>query len=110
MMWHACYRKYHNTAYAPYFEKGDAILASMALMDGSMVRITKMVAGWVQVVFVQGNFNADNCLAGGRTMNYGPFSFLDVYHPLAAKWTGSGEHFWFHESTECGICQLCSPC
>jgi uncharacterized protein YdiU (UPF0061 family) len=29
------------------------------------------------VGFVQGNFNSDNCLAAGRTMDYGPFGFQE---------------------------------
>lgn len=102
MMWHACYREYHDTAYSPYYDNGDAISASIALMEGTMDRIATMVAGWVRVGFVQGNFNADNCLVGGRTMDYGPFGFVDVYHPLAAKWTGSGEHFGFMNQPNAG--------
>jgi len=102
MMWHACYREYYDTAYLPHYEQRDAISASIALMEGSMVRIAAMVAGWVRVGFVQGNFNADNCLVGGRTMDYGPFGFVDVYHPLAAKWTGSGEHFGFMNQPNAG--------
>ena len=53
--------------------------AALALMEGAMHRIATMVAGWIRVGFIQGNFNADNCLIGGRTMDYGPFGFLDVY-------------------------------
>jgi len=79
MMWHACYREYYNTAYAPYYEKKDAKSAALALLDGAMNNIAKMVGGWIRVGFVQGNFNADNCLVGGRTMDYGPFGFLDIY-------------------------------
>jgi uncharacterized protein YdiU (UPF0061 family) len=79
MLWHACYREYYDEAYAPYFETKDAKAAALALMEGSMNKIADMVAGWVRVGFVQGNFNADNCLVGGRTMDYGPFGFLDVY-------------------------------
>ena len=36
-------------------------------------RLTGMIAEWIRVGFCQGNFNADNCLVGGRTMDYGPF-------------------------------------
>ena len=67
-----------------------------------MVRIATVVVGWVRVGFVQGNCNADDCLVGGRTMDYGPFGFVDVYHPLAAKWTGSGEHFGFMNQPNAG--------
>lgn len=79
MMWHACYREYYNDAYEPYWESKDAKSAAMALMNGTMNTLSRMVANWVRVGFVQGNFNADNCLVGGRTMDYGPFGFLDVY-------------------------------
>lgn len=68
MLWHACYREYYDEAYAPYYENKDVNAAALALMEGSMNKIADMVAGWVRVGFVQGNFNADNCLVGGRTM------------------------------------------
>jgi uncharacterized protein YdiU (UPF0061 family) len=35
-------------------------------------------------------------------MDYGPFGFVDVYHPLAAKWTRSGEHFGFMNQPSAG--------
>ena len=79
MFWHACYREYYDEAYAPYYATKDATSAALALMEGAMHRIATMVAGWIRVGFIQGNFNADNCLIGGRTMDYGPFGFLDVY-------------------------------
>ena len=83
MLWHACYREYYDEAYAPYWNeeegKRDAKGAAMALMEASMMKIANMVGGWIRVGFVQGNFNADNCLIGGRTMDYGPFGFVDVY-------------------------------
>lgn len=53
MMWHACFREYYDEAYAPYWESKDAKSAAIALMDAAMVRIAKMVAGWVRVGFVQ---------------------------------------------------------
>ena len=31
-----------------------------------------------------------------------PFGFLDVYHPLSAKWTGSGDHFGFMNQPNAG--------
>jgi len=102
MLWHACYREYYETAYEPYYDKKDAKSAALALMNGAMNNIAKMIGGWIRVGFVQGNFNADNCLVGGRTMDYGPFGFLDVYHPLSAKWTGSGEHFGFMNQPNAG--------
>ena len=34
-------------------------------------RICRLIGEWLRVGFCQGNFNADNCLVGGRTMDYG---------------------------------------
>ena len=42
-------------------------------------RLTGMIAHWIRVGFCQGNFNADNCLVGGRTMDYGPFGALQLH-------------------------------
>ena len=89
MFWHACYREYYDEAYAPYYETKDATAAALALMEGAMHRIANMVAGWIRVGFIQGNFNADNCLVGGRTMDYGPFGFIDVYVSILLSPTGT---------------------
>ena len=78
-LWHACYREFHDEAYAPYYEQKNTKAAALALLECSMSKIAEMVAGWIRVGFVQGNFNADNCLVSGNTMDYGPFGFLDVY-------------------------------
>jgi len=58
-------------------------------------RLTSLVANWVRVGFCQGNFNSDNCAAGGFTLDYGPFGFCDEFDPLFQSWTGGGHHFSF---------------
>ena len=58
-------------------------------------RLTSLVANWIRVGYCQGNFNSDNCAAGGFTLDYGPFGFCDVYNPKYQPWTGGGEHFSF---------------
>jgi len=58
-------------------------------------RLTSLVAHWIRVGYCQGNFNADNCAAGGFTLDYGPFGFCDVYDPQFQPWTGGGHHFSF---------------
>jgi uncharacterized protein YdiU (UPF0061 family) len=35
--------------------------------------------------------------------DYGPFGWVDEYHPLAAKWTGSGDHFGFMNQPKAGF-------
>jgi uncharacterized protein YdiU (UPF0061 family) len=58
-------------------------------------RLTSLVANWIRVGYCQGNFNSDNCAAGGFTLDYGPFGFCDVFDPNYQPWTGGGEHFAF---------------
>ncbi|OUR88242.1 hypothetical protein A9Q81_24550 [Gammaproteobacteria bacterium 42_54_T18] len=56
-------------------------------------RLTSLVANWIRVGFCQGNFNSDNCAAGGFTLDYGPFGFCDVFKSDYQPWTGGGHHF-----------------
>ena len=58
-------------------------------------RLTALVANWIRVGYCQGNFNSDNCAAGGFTLDYGPFGFCDVFDPHYQPWTGGGRHFSF---------------
>jgi uncharacterized protein YdiU (UPF0061 family) len=58
-------------------------------------RLTSLVAHWMRVGYCQGNFNSDNCAAGGYTLDYGPFGFCELFDPRFQPWTGGGEHFCF---------------
>ncbi|EIF51352.1 YdiU family protein [Sulfurovum sp. AR] len=58
-------------------------------------RLTALVANWIRVGYCQGNFNSDNCAAGGFTLDYGPFGFIDMFDPRYQPWTGGGVHFSF---------------
>ncbi|MFU8838220.1 MAG: protein adenylyltransferase SelO [Thiohalomonadaceae bacterium] len=58
-------------------------------------RLTRLVANWIRVGYCQGNFNSDNCAAGGFTLDYGPFGFCDMFDPNYQPWTGGGQHFAF---------------
>jgi len=58
-------------------------------------RLTSLVANWIRVGYCQGNFNSDNCAAGGFTLDYGPFGFCDVFNPHHQPWTGGGHHYSF---------------
>jgi uncharacterized protein YdiU (UPF0061 family) len=58
-------------------------------------RLTSLIAHWIRVGYCQGNFNSDNCAAGGFTLDYGPFGFCDVFNPQYQPWTGGGHHFSF---------------
>ncbi len=58
-------------------------------------RLTSLVANWLRIGYCQGNFNSDNCAAGGFTLDYGPFGFCEIFDPEFQPWTGGGKHFSF---------------
>ena len=58
-------------------------------------RLTSLVANWLRVGYCQGNFNSDNCAAGGYTLDYGPFGFCEIFDTKFQPWTGGGNHFSF---------------
>ena len=58
-------------------------------------RLTSLIANWIRVAYCQGNFNSDNCAAGGFTLDYGPFGFCEIFDPEFQPWTGGGKHFSF---------------
>ena len=62
-------------------------------------RLTSLVANWIRVGYCQGNFNSDNCAAGGFTLDYGPFGFCDEFSPHYQPWIGGGHHFSFLNQT-----------
>jgi uncharacterized protein YdiU (UPF0061 family) len=58
-------------------------------------RLTSLVANWQRIGYCQGNYNSDNCAAGGFTLDYGPFGFCEIFDTQFQPWTGGGEHFSF---------------
>lgn len=66
-------------------------------------RLATLTADWIRVGFVQGNFNSDNCLVAGRTMDYGPFGFMEKFDPLWNMWIGGGRHFAFLNQHIAGV-------
>jgi serine/tyrosine/threonine adenylyltransferase len=103
IIWHACKREYKKEVYDPFIESNNLEGAATRFLELAATKIADMVAGWVRVGFAQGNFNADNCLVGGKTMDYGPFGWIEEFSPLFAKWTGSGQHFGFLNQPSAGL-------
>jgi len=46
-----------------------------------------LVSEWQRVGYIQGNMNSDNCLLNGRTVDYGPFGYLEEFDPRAQPFT-----------------------
>lgn len=44
-------------------------------------RVAYLVSQWLRVGYIQGNMNSDNTLVGGRTMDYGPFGWMETFDP-----------------------------
>lgn len=95
---HALFREFPDIAPEGKFEERVA-----AMLGECSKRIATLMAEWLRIGFCQGNFNADNCLVAGRTMDYGPFGWMDEYDPLFAKWVGSGEHYAYANQPGAGL-------
>ena len=86
---HLIERNYKD-AIDPNLTFADQVVELGALFRG---RLTELVSNWIRVGYCQGNFNSDNCAAGGYTLDYGPFGFCELFEPRFQPWTGGGEHF-----------------
>ena len=75
----------------------DQVLELARLFRG---RLIALVVNWMRVGYCQGNFNSDNCAAGGFTLDYGPFGFCELFDPRFQPWTGGGEHFCFFNQAQ----------
>lgn len=60
----------------------------------------ELAAQWLRVGYAQSNFNSDNCLVSGVTVDYGPFGFVERYRPDYVMWIGGGRHFSFQNQPE----------
>jgi len=79
---------------------------SWTLIKHTVERVANMTVQWLRVGFCQGNFNSDNCLLSGRTMDYGPFGFVERFDPGFGSWEGSGSHFAFMNQTQAGMMNM----
>ena len=54
-----------------------------ALLVRVIERQAQLVAKWMQVGFIHGVMNTDNCAIAGETIDYGPCAFMDAFDPAA---------------------------
>jgi serine/tyrosine/threonine adenylyltransferase len=64
-----------------YSEHQGSEFAPLALLDAVMTAQATLIAKWMNLGFVHGVMNTDNCSIAGETIDYGPCAFLDVYDP-----------------------------
>lgn len=94
---YAIYREYPELLFN-MTELSDMYIKSFAdpnIYVQFMRSITKssaqLVADWLRIGYCQGNINSDNVLIGGRTIDYGPFGFMDVYDHYYQPFTSDSE-------------------
>ena len=92
---HALDREYPDLAASLHGSEVTLADKVVAMAREFGVRLSHLVADWIRVGYCQGNFNSDNCALGGRTLDYGPFGFMEAYDPAFQMWIGGGEHFAF---------------
>ena len=61
------------------------------LADAAARAQARLITEWLRVGYVQGNMNSDNALVGGRTLDYGPFAFMEAYDPEFQPFTSDPE-------------------
>jgi uncharacterized protein YdiU (UPF0061 family) len=54
-----------------------------ALLARVVERQAQLIARWMQVGFIHGVMNTDNCSIAGETIDYGPCAFMDAFDPDA---------------------------
>jgi uncharacterized protein YdiU (UPF0061 family) len=53
----------------------------VALLNAVIARQATLIARWMQVGFIHGVMNTDNCSIAGETIDYGPCAFMDAFDP-----------------------------
>ena len=61
----------------------------------------KLVADWFRVGYCHGNLNSDNVLTCGKTVDYGPNGFMEMYSPSYQPFTADTTHrkYSFHNQS-----------
>ncbi len=87
---HTIFREYnHLTNISNPYEK-----IIMMLKEASN-KFAILVANWLRIGYVQGNYNSDNCHVGGLTIDYGPFGFMGKFDALWNPWIDGGSKYAF---------------
>jgi uncharacterized protein YdiU (UPF0061 family) len=64
-----------------YPERRGTEFAPLTLLDAVVTAQARLVAKWMNLGFVHGVMNTDNCSIAGETIDYGPCAFLDTFEP-----------------------------
>lgn len=50
-------------------------------LQAVVTRQATLITQWMNIGFIHGVMNTDNCAISGETIDYGPCAFMDAYHP-----------------------------
>lgn len=64
-----------------YPDLKDAENPALAFLAAVQKRQAALIAQWMQLGFIHGVMNTDNCAISGETIDFGPCAFMDDYHP-----------------------------
>ena len=79
-----------------------------ALLQEVTRRTGDLVAQWMLVGFIHGVMNTDNVSIVGETIDYGPFAWMDSYHPAACfSAVDMGGRYAFNQQPQMGHWNLC---
>lgn len=63
----------------------------MNFMKEVAKQTARLVSEWLRVGYVQGNMNSDNTLIAGRTLDYGPYGWMEKFDPFYQPFTSDAE-------------------
>ena len=89
---HVIFREYNYLTSIQNLNLQEKII--MMLKNASN-KFAKLVADWLRIGYVQGNYNSDNCHVGGITIDYGPFGFMGKFKALWNPWIDGGPKYAF---------------
>jgi uncharacterized protein YdiU (UPF0061 family) len=79
-----------------------------ALLQEVTRRTGDLVAQWMLVGFIHGVMNTDNVSIVGETIDYGPFAWMDSYHPAACfSAVDMGGRYAFNQQPQMAHWNLC---
>ena len=64
-----------------YPDAAKAEIPALALLDSVVAAQAELIAKWMNLGFIHGVMNTDNCSVAGETIDYGPCAFIDTFHP-----------------------------
>lgn len=70
-----------NYAIERHYPAPSAEAPALTLLERVTRAQAELIARWMNLGFVHGVMNTDNCSIAGETIDYGPCAFLDVYDP-----------------------------